>query len=43
MTKITQKFLEEQLEILKNDGIPEDLIQRIREKIKDEDLVKTLL
>ncbi|MFW9864593.1 MAG: DNA-directed RNA polymerase subunit A'' [Candidatus Thorarchaeota archaeon] len=38
MTKITQKYVEEQLEILKNDGIPEDLIQRIREKIKDEDL-----
>ena len=38
MGKITQQHLEEQLEILKEDGIPGDLIDKIREKIKNEDL-----
>jgi DNA-directed RNA polymerase subunit A" len=38
MAKVTQKYLEEQLEILQEDGIPEDLINRIREKVKHEDL-----
>lgn len=38
MAKVTPKFLDEQLEILKKDGIPEDLINRIREKVKNENL-----
>ena len=38
MGKITQQHLEEQLEILEKDGIPYDLINKIREKIKNEDL-----
>jgi len=38
MGKITQQHLEEQLEMLKKDGIPGDLIDKIREKIKNEDL-----
>ncbi|UCC18323.1 MAG: DNA-directed RNA polymerase subunit A'' [Promethearchaeota archaeon] len=38
MAKITAQFLDEQLENLKEDGIPEDLIQRIREKVRQEDL-----
>ena len=38
MTKITSQILEQQLKIMKDDGIPEDLIDKIREKIKDEDL-----
>ncbi|MFW9969518.1 MAG: DNA-directed RNA polymerase subunit A'' [Candidatus Odinarchaeota archaeon] len=38
MTKITSKYLDEQLKNLKEDGIPEDLIGRIREKVKDVDL-----
>ncbi|MFX0040719.1 MAG: DNA-directed RNA polymerase subunit A'' [Promethearchaeota archaeon] len=38
MTKVTPKYLDEQLEILKEDGIPEDLIVRIREKVINEDL-----
>ena len=38
MVKVTPKFLDDQLEVLKEDGIPEDLIDRIREKVKDEDL-----
>ncbi len=38
MGKITQKFLEEQLAILKSDGIPEDLIEKIRTKVENEDL-----
>jgi len=38
MGKITQQHLEEQLEMLEKDGIPGDLIDKIREKIKNEDL-----
>lgn len=38
MAKVTPKLLDEQLEILKEDGIPEDLITKIREKIINEDL-----
>ncbi|MHA1804825.1 MAG: DNA-directed RNA polymerase subunit A'' [Promethearchaeota archaeon] len=38
MVKVTKKFLEEKLQELKEDGIPEDLIDKIRDKIKDEDL-----
>ncbi len=38
MAKVTPKLLDEQLEILKEDGIPEDLITKIREKIVNEDL-----
>lgn len=38
MGKITQQYLEEQLELLEKDGIPGDLIDKIREKIKNEDL-----
>ncbi|MHA2034841.1 MAG: DNA-directed RNA polymerase subunit A'' [Promethearchaeota archaeon] len=43
MAKITLQFLEQQLEIMKNDGIPEDLIEKIRDKIKDEELEKEQL
>jgi DNA-directed RNA polymerase subunit A" len=38
MTKVTSKLLEEKLEELKEDGIPEDLIEKVRDKVKDEDL-----
>ena len=38
MAKVTPKLLDEQLEILKVDGIPEDLITKIRKKIVNEDL-----
>ncbi|MHA1508901.1 MAG: DNA-directed RNA polymerase subunit A'' [Promethearchaeota archaeon] len=38
MVKVTKKILEDNLEILKEDGIPEDLIARIRNRVKDEDL-----
>ncbi|MFX1326184.1 MAG: DNA-directed RNA polymerase subunit A'', partial [Promethearchaeota archaeon] len=38
MVKVTSKMLENELNALKNEGIPEDLIDKIREKIKDEDL-----
>lgn len=38
MGKVTKKILEEELEQLKNDGIPEDLIEKIRDRIKDEEL-----
>ena len=38
MTKITSQYLEKQLTIMKEDGIPEDLVDKIRNKIKDEDL-----
>ncbi|TET58406.1 MAG: DNA-directed RNA polymerase subunit A'' [Promethearchaeota archaeon] len=38
MAKVTPKLLDEQLEILKEDGIPEDLITKIREKVINEDL-----
>ncbi len=36
MAKVTPKLLDEQLEILKEDGIPEDLITKIREKVINE-------
>ena len=38
MAKVNPKFLDDQLDILKQDGIPEDLIVRIRDKVIDEDL-----
>jgi DNA-directed RNA polymerase subunit A" len=38
MAKITKKVLEEKLDELQSDGIPDDLIDRIRTRIKDEDL-----
>jgi len=38
MAKINTEILEEQLNMLKADGIPEDLIDRIREKVIHEDL-----
>ena len=38
MAKITSQVLEQQLKIMKDDGIPEDLIEKIRDKIKGEDL-----
>ncbi|MFX1308141.1 MAG: DNA-directed RNA polymerase subunit A'' [Promethearchaeota archaeon] len=43
MVKVTQEFLDEQLEALKEDGIPEDLIDRIRKKVLNEDLEKEQL
>ena len=36
MAKVTSKILEEKLSELKEDGIPQDLIDKIREKIKEE-------
>ncbi|MFX0012296.1 MAG: DNA-directed RNA polymerase subunit A'', partial [Candidatus Hermodarchaeota archaeon] len=36
MAKVTPKILEEKLAELKEDGIPEDLIEKIREKVKEE-------
>ncbi|MBY9016231.1 MAG: DNA-directed RNA polymerase subunit A'' [Candidatus Lokiarchaeota archaeon] len=38
MVKVTQKILEDELKVLKVDGIPVDLIEKIRNRIKDEDL-----
>jgi DNA-directed RNA polymerase subunit A" len=38
MVKVTAKILEENLKVLEEDGIPKDLIDKIREKVKDEDL-----
>ncbi|MBD3195826.1 MAG: DNA-directed RNA polymerase subunit A'' [Candidatus Lokiarchaeota archaeon] len=38
MTKITPEILEEELEQLHEDGIPMDLIEEIRNKIKNEEL-----
>ncbi|MFW9900989.1 MAG: DNA-directed RNA polymerase subunit A'' [Candidatus Thorarchaeota archaeon] len=38
MAKVNSEYLEEQLDALKKDGIPEDLIEKIREKLIDEDL-----
>jgi DNA-directed RNA polymerase subunit A" len=38
MAKVNPKVLDDQLQILKQDGIPEDLIVRIRDKVIDEDL-----
>jgi DNA-directed RNA polymerase subunit A" len=43
MTKITQQYLEEQLEKLEEDGIPGDLIDKIRDRVKDEDLEEVQL
>lgn len=36
MTKITPKILEVKLKELEDDGIPNDLIEKIRDKVKDE-------
>jgi len=38
MVKVTQKILNDKLNELKEDGIPEDLIERIRGRVKDEEL-----
>ena len=38
MVKITSDYLEKRLEELKEDGIPNDLIGKIRNKLKNEDL-----
>ncbi len=38
MVKVTKKKLEESLDELKQDGIPKDLIEKIRDKIIDEEL-----
>ena len=38
MAKVTPELLDKELNILQEDGIPEDLINRIREKVIDEDL-----
>ena len=38
MVKITSEYLEKRLEELKEDGIPNDLINKIRNKLKDEEL-----
>lgn len=43
MAKITPEYLDDQLKLLKRDGIPEDLIDKIRVKIKNEDLEKEQL
>ncbi|MFX0046722.1 MAG: DNA-directed RNA polymerase subunit A'' [Candidatus Hermodarchaeota archaeon] len=38
MGKVTQQILEDNLKELREDGIPDDLIKRIRNRVKDEDL-----
>lgn len=38
MVKVTQKILKDQLDELKEDGIPEDLIEKIRGRVNDEEL-----
>jgi len=38
MVKVTAKILKEYLKVLEEDGIPVDLIGKIREKVKNEDL-----
>ena len=38
MGKVTQQILEKNLKDLKEDGIPEDLVNRVRNRIKDEEL-----
>lgn len=38
MVKITPKILEDNLKQLEEDGIPHDLIDKIRDKVKDEEL-----
>ena len=43
MVKITQDYLEQELEVLGKDGIPDDLIDKIRDTVADEDLEKEQL
>jgi len=43
MVKITQDYLEQELEVLNKDGIPDDLIDKIRDIVADEDLEKEQL
>jgi len=43
MVKIDSKYLEERLKELEGDGIPEDLINKIREKLSEEELEKEQL
>ena len=43
MVKITQDYLEQELEVLNKDGIPDDLIDKIRDTVADEDLEKEQL
>ena len=43
MVKISPEFLDKELKLLKEDGIPGDLIDRIKEKVIDEDLEKEQL
>jgi len=38
MGKVTQKIFEDNLKELQEDGIPDDLIEKIRNRVKDEDL-----
>ncbi len=38
MVKVTPELLDKELNILQEDGIPEDLINKIRDKVIDEDL-----
>ena len=38
MTKVDKEILEKELQQLKEEGIPDDLIDRIKVKLKDEDL-----
>ena len=38
MTKVNSEYIEEQLKILHDDGIPEDLINKLRDRLKDEEL-----
>ena len=38
MVKVTPELLDKELNILQEDGIPEDLIDKIRERVRDEDL-----
>ena len=43
MVKITQDYLEQELEVLSKDGIPDDLIDKIRDTVADEELEKEQL
>ncbi|MFX1497244.1 MAG: DNA-directed RNA polymerase subunit A'' [Promethearchaeota archaeon] len=43
MPKVTKEFLEKNLNELQEDGIPLDLIEKIRNRIKDEDLEEVQL
>ena len=38
MAKVTPEILKKHLEELSNDGIPDDLINKVREKLKGENL-----